>query len=101
VAQRRQKDGQSQKTVIQVFSESSFFDFFRQIAVRSYYHSYIQFYSAVSTDARHLFLLDHPQELCLKAQLHFSNFIQKDGSSLCLLKLANASRKCACKGAFF
>lgn len=59
-----------------------------QIAVGGSHNAHIHLFAAAAAHAFNFLFLQHAQDLDLEAQLHFADFIQKNGAAVSQLKTA-------------
>ena len=101
LAQGWNRDGKNAQTVVEVASELSRVDHFREVAIRGGHEPDIYRNSASSADAFEFLLLQRPQNFGLKLQREVAYLIQEEGSLMGQLQPSDLLRDRPRKSSFF
>ena len=93
--------GDHVQAVIQIFAEVSGFHLGFQVAVGGRHNAHIHLFATAAAHPFDFLLLQHAQNLDLEAQLHFADFIQKNGAAVSQFKTARPGADGVRKGALF
>ena len=88
------------QTIIEVFPELALANVIRQIPVGGRYNTDIQADGLTTTNPLHFPLLQYPQKLGLKPQIHLRNLVQQNGAAVGLLEFAGRGGDGTGKGTF-
>ena len=86
VAKRRQVESHHAEPVIQILAEPLVANRLGQVRIRGGNHADVNRNRLRSPHARNYFLFEHSQQLCLPAQAHIADFIQKQRAPFGQLK---------------
>src|SRR5580700_4817547 len=92
--QRRQKNWEDGKPVVQIHAKPAFGYFGRQVLVGCGDYPAIHFYWLLSSYKLNFPFLEHSQEFHLQVRTHFTNFIKKNGTLVRLLKFTAFPLSC-------
>ena len=88
-AQRRQMDGDHMETVVQVLAKAALADPLREVGISGGHHAHVHPYVLGTAQPLELALLQDAQQLGLQLQRHISDFVQKQGAAVGLLKASD------------
>ena len=97
LTQRWQTQADDVQAVKQILAECTFLDTLFQILVRGGDHPHIGFDGAVTTYAVKTAVRQDPQQAGLQIELHVTDFIQEQGTTIGLLETPTAHGLCACE----
>src|SRR5262245_59236240 len=93
-------DREDIQSIIKILAELSFSHFFGQVSIRCRYQTNIGFQRSVASDAFELAFLNCPQQLALKLNGNFADFIKEQSTAVGEFKPAHAIAERARKSAF-
>ena len=99
--QWRQIYAQHVESIIQIGAEAALFDVFAQRTIRGGNDAHVDGNRLHAANARHLTLLEHTQQLHLRAAGHFADLVKKQRAGVGQLESSESTFGGACECAFF
>src|SRR5215468_7039809 len=81
ITQRRQMYGEYGQTVVEIFAQTSFLNCHSRVLVRGCNNAHVEFEFLLAAEPAHLSVFEDTQELRLKLQRHFTDFIEEKSAA--------------------